>query len=31
MSDGGKKDATYIMEQFQRKMNEIDEDEKLTD
>ncbi len=31
MSDGGKKDATYIMEQFWRKVDEIDFDKKLTD
>ncbi len=31
MSDGGKKDATYIMDQFWRKVNGIDVDKKLTD
>ncbi len=31
MSDGGKKDATYIMEQFWRKVDEIDVDKELTD
>ena len=31
MSDGGKKDATYIMDQFRRKVDEIDVDKKLTD
>ena len=31
MSDGGKKDATYIMEQFQRKVDQIDTEAKLTD
>lgn len=31
MSDGGKKDATYIMDQFRRKVEEIDVDRKLTD
>ncbi len=28
MSDGGKKDTTYIMDQFQSKVNEIDQDQK---
>ncbi len=31
MSDWGEKDATHIMDQFWRKMNEIDQDRKLTD
>ncbi len=31
MSDGGKKDTTYIMKQFQRKVNEIDQDRKFFD
>ncbi len=30
MSDGGKKDATYIMEQFWRKVDEIDVDGKAS-
>ncbi len=31
MSDGGKKDATYIMGQFQRTVNEINQDRKRND
>ncbi len=33
MSNGGKKDETYIIEQFQKKLmeNEIDQDRKLSD
>ncbi len=31
MSDGGKKDAIFIMEHFRRKVDEIDVDAKLTD
>ncbi len=31
MSDEGKKDATYIIDQFRRKVDEIDVDKKLTD
>ncbi len=31
MSDRGKKNTTNIMEQFQRKVNEINQDRKMTD
>ncbi len=31
MSVGGGNNATYFMDQFQRKVNEIDVDRKLTD
>ncbi len=31
MSDGAKKYATYIMDQFQRKVNEFDQNQNLTD
>ncbi len=31
MSDGEKKDATYIMDQFWKKLDEIDIERKLTD
>ncbi len=31
MSDAGKKDTTYIMEQIQREVNEIDQDRNMND